>query len=333
TVTSSPAGINCGATCSAAYLEDTAVTLTPSPATGSIFAGWSGDADCSDGSVTMNVSRTCSATFTSNIYTVTTTAANGTITSAVNPAVNHGSTTTVTGSANAGYYFTGVSGCSGTPQTNTDQSVTSFSYYTGAITATCTVAAAFAIKIYTIAASAGADGSISPTGPVTVNHGASQTFTITPNAGYGITDVLVNGASIGAVTTYMFENVTAPQTIEATFAVTPSASSAKGGGCFIATAAYGSYLDPHVRVLRNFRDRHLVTNAPGRAFVKGYYAYSPPIAEYIARHEALRAAVRTVLTPVVDAVKYPLGFLFIGTLSIAAAARGSLKRRSPGLHA
>lgn len=86
-----------------------------------------------------------------------------------------------------------------------------------------------------------------------------------------------------------------------------------GGGCFIATAAYGSYLDPHVEVLRKFRDTNLITNAPGRAFVKVYYQLSPPIADFIKEHEALKTATRFVLTPVVYGVKYPVGTLmFIG---------------------
>ena len=63
TVTSSPAGINCGADCSESYSDGTVVTLTPSAAVGSTFAGWSGDADCSDGSVTMSAARNCTATF------------------------------------------------------------------------------------------------------------------------------------------------------------------------------------------------------------------------------------------------------------------------------
>jgi Zn-dependent metalloprotease len=74
--------------------------------------------------------------------------------------------------------------------------------------------------------------------------------------------------------------------------------------CFIATAAYGSPLEPHVAALRKFRDEHLLTNPAGQAFVRGYYRWSPPVAAVIARHEGLRAAVRAGLTPVVAAVVY-----------------------------
>jgi subtilisin family serine protease len=79
-----------------------------------------------------------------------------------------------------------------------------------------------------------------------------------------------------------------------------------GGGCFIATAAYGSALHPKVAALRQFRDEHLLTNAPGRAFTAFYYRNSPPIAAFIQDRPLLRAAVRASLTPVVAAVEYPL---------------------------
>jgi len=79
-----------------------------------------------------------------------------------------------------------------------------------------------------------------------------------------------------------------------------------GGGCFIATAAYGSYLHPHVQVLRDFRDRHLLTNPVGQAFVHFYYRYSPPLAAVVAEHDSLRVLMRMALTPVVYAIAYPL---------------------------
>jgi hypothetical protein len=72
-----------------------------------------------------------------------------------------------------------------------------------------------------------------------------------------------------------------------------------GGGCFIATAAYGSLMEPHVKILRDFRDKCLLDNALGKGFVKTYYRYSPPIADFISKHDNLRAIVRLSLLPVV----------------------------------
>jgi YD repeat-containing protein len=63
TVTSSPGGIDCGSDCTEDYNDGTNVTLTATPDAGSIFDGWSGDADCSDGVVTMSAITACNATF------------------------------------------------------------------------------------------------------------------------------------------------------------------------------------------------------------------------------------------------------------------------------
>lgn len=76
-------------------------------------------------------------------------------------------------------------------------------------------------------------------------------------------------------------------------------ASASGGGCFIATAAYGSILHPHVATLRAFRDTFLLTNPVGAAFVKMYYKYSPQAADFIVRHDALRVIVRVCLLPAI----------------------------------
>ncbi|MBI5286287.1 MAG: PKD domain-containing protein [Deltaproteobacteria bacterium] len=110
-----------------------------------------------------------------------------------------------------------------------------------------------------------------------------------------------------------------------------------GGGCFIATAAYGSYLDPHVMVLREFRDEWLlgsfelrvagleleIPNLPGHAFVAAYYKISPPIADFIAKYEGLRMATRSLLTPIVFGIEYPLGL----SMTLIAVTGYMLRRR------
>jgi hypothetical protein len=73
------------------------------------------------------------------------------------------------------------------------------------------------------------------------------------------------------------------------------------GGCFIATAAYGSPLAPQVDVLRTFRERHLRPYAPGRVVIRFYETWSPPLADVIRSSDALRFVVRVLLWPVVGA--------------------------------
>jgi hypothetical protein len=99
--------------------------------------------------------------------------------------------------------------------------------------------------------------------------------------------------------------------------------------CFVATAAWGSPLHPHVRSLRRFRDGFLVTNAPGRAFVALYYSLSPPLARYIAARPRMRALARAALWPLVFAVERPWWclVLVISLVSGTRHMRGRLKRR------
>jgi hypothetical protein len=72
-----------------------------------------------------------------------------------------------------------------------------------------------------------------------------------------------------------------------------------GGGCFIATAAYGTPLAGDIQILREFRDDCLLPNPLGRAFVNLYYRTSPPIAEFIREHPGLKPVVRAWLVPAV----------------------------------
>jgi uncharacterized repeat protein (TIGR01451 family) len=101
--------------------------------------------------------------------------------------------------------------------------------------------------------------------------------------------------------------------------------------CFIATAAFGSPLEAHVQVLREFRDRYLQRSAPGRAFIRFYYRHSPSIAAVIAEHDWLRFLVRMLLTPLVLAIAFPLRALMLAGLLAAMLLamnrrRGSLLR-------
>ena len=103
------------------------------------------------------------------------------------------------------------------------------SYTFSNVTAVHSIAVTFIAKTYAISASAGTNGSISPSGSVSVTQGASQVFTITANTGYQVKDVLVDGASVGAVASYTFSNVTATHSIAATFIAKTYAISASAG--------------------------------------------------------------------------------------------------------
>jgi len=89
--------------------------------------------------------------------------------------------------------------------------------------------------------------------------------------------------------------------------------------CFIATAAYGSYLAPEVKILRTFRDDVLLQNTLGKKIVHLYYDLSPPLANYIHDKEHLRTVSRWLLTPIIYTISHPfkvlcliLGLLIIG---------------------
>ena len=89
------------------------------------------------------------------------------------------------------------------------------------------------------------------------------------------------------------------KSITANFTQIPGDGDEDGGGCFIATAAYGSPLHPHLDILRDFRDTYLMPNKLGCKLVDLYYMYSPYIAELIAKHKALKVIVRNQLVPLV----------------------------------
>ncbi len=80
----------------------------------------------------------------------------------------------------------------------------------------------------------------------------------------------------------------------------PATGGGGGGGCFIATAAFGTPMAPEVRYLRAFRDQYLLQSDLGREFVRHYYRLSPPLADWLRRHESARTLVRASLEPLVS---------------------------------
>ena len=189
-----------------------ATTVTAVPATGYHFVSWSdgvGTAARRDTNVT--ASKTVTASFAIDTFTITASAgAHGTI-SPASATVNYGVDQSFTITPDTGYHVETlvVDGSAVTPET---------SYKFKAVTGPHTISATFAINTYTITSSAGAHGTISPVSP-TVNYGADQPFTITPETGYHVETLTVDAAAVTPATSYTFRNVTAAHTISATFAI------------------------------------------------------------------------------------------------------------------
>lgn len=106
-----------------------------------------------------------------------------------------------------------------------------------------------------------------------------------------------------------------------------------GGGCFIATAAYGTPMADEIESLRAVRDRFLLRTPAGVAFVDSYYRLSPAVAEGVAKSAVLRAVVRIALAPVVLASRaalwspYSTAFAALALCGMAGMASGRLRRK------
>lgn len=178
--------------------------------------------------------HTISVTFAINTFTITSTAgANGSLSGPAT--VNYGNNAIYTIAPATGYHITDVlvDGVS-------IGAVTSYTLTN--ITSNHTISATFAINTFTITATAGANGSLS--GPASANYGGNATYTIIPATGYHISDVLVDGVSVGAVTSYTFNNTTSNHTISASFAINTfsitATAGANGSLSGPATVNYGS---------------------------------------------------------------------------------------------
>ncbi|TSA24983.1 hypothetical protein D4R75_00385, partial [bacterium] len=171
----------------------------------------------------IGANHSISATFAINTYSISASAgANGTITPSGSQSKDYGSSATYAITSNTGWHIADVIvdnvsvGAVGT-------------YSFSSISSDHTISATFAINTYNLSASAGANGSISPSGIQTVNYGTSTTFAVTPNTGYHVADVLVDGGPVGAITSYVFSSVSADHSIVATFAINTYSINASAG--------------------------------------------------------------------------------------------------------
>ncbi len=156
---------------------------------------------------------------------------------------------------------------------------------------------------HTLTISAGTGGTTDPVpGSYQHDYGTQVQVTATADSGYEFSGWTGDASGTTSPITITMD---ADKTITATFSLIPSGDTGGGiedavkKGCFIATAAYGSPLHPHLDILRDFRDKYLMPNGFGQKLVELYYRYSPSIAHFIARHKLLKTAVRVNLLPVI----------------------------------
>ncbi|NOY53621.1 MAG: S8 family serine peptidase [Deltaproteobacteria bacterium] len=197
-------------------------------------------------------------------------------------AVNWSTSNASVGTINANGLFTAKGAGSCTVSAN-NGAYTSGTIYVEEITVTAAATSLSQNETTTLTATGG-------TAPYTFT--SSDPTVLTVDAASGV----ATGKS-GGSTTVTVSDVRGFSGTSGTIKVSSAGSGKVTGNCFIATAAYGSQLEPHVRTLRRFRDRYLLTNSAGRLFVRLYYRYSPPFAAVIAAHPLLRAVARILLFP------------------------------------
>ena len=221
TVSVSGNGVVSAAPNSASYQAGSQVILTASPSLGYQFSSWTGDVSGAINplTLTMNVNKSVVANFILQTETITASAGTG---GSISPAgvtsVNYGASQKFTVTPNTGYSVNTVL-VDGSPVTLDANN----SYILTNVTSTHTISATFTHITYTITASAGSNGSISPSGVDSVNYGGSQVYTITPNTGYQIANVTVNGTALtNTPSSYTFSGVTTNQTVSAAFSLIPT---------------------------------------------------------------------------------------------------------------
>lgn len=151
-----------------------------------------------------------------------------------------------------------------------------------------------------------------------ISSGSSVNVGVTATMAGDVGETFLLTATIESDTTADADFANNQSTVSVNLIAQPDIEGGAGpGGCFIATAAYGSDMVKEVRALREFRDQHLLKYVAGQKFVALYYRYSPPLANYISRHESFRAVMRGVIFVLVAVIQYPLVFMLAGLFGAA----------------
>ena len=218
----------------------TAITAPADPTkTGYTFAGW----DRAIPATMPAENLTITAQWTVNQYTIAYDLAGGTAEGNPDTYTIETRTFTLKNPTKSGYTFTGWSGTGLDGENNMTVTIPTGSTGNRTYTAHWRYnGSGHSYSYYTIKATAGAGGSISPSGDVSVREGRDQTFTITPDKGYAVANVKIDGKSIGAVKSYTFENVSRTHTIEVIFM---KANGNPQTGVFVDVAT-GSYYEDAV---------------------------------------------------------------------------------------
>lgn len=195
------------------------------------------------GEIVPEVVTTLTAQWTVHQYTITYDLAGGTVEGNPNTYTIETKAFTLKKPTKSGYTFTGWSGTGLDGENNMTVTIPTGSTGNRIYTAHWRYnGSGHSYSYYTIKATAGAGGSISPSGNVSVREGRDRTFTITPDKGYAISNVKIDGKSIGAVKSYTFENVSRTHTIEVIFM---KANGNPQTGVFVDVAT-GSYYEDAV---------------------------------------------------------------------------------------